>query len=88
MSADLLPHALPIPRYDGGSFKETDLIVAGALAAKNRCNADCSSVAAIDSVDSFFVAKDTGCAPVTFGHKNESTDPKSAQLSTLPLPPN
>ena len=32
--------------------------MAGALAAKNRCNADCSSVAAIDSVDSFF-AKDT-----------------------------
>ena len=44
-----------------------------------------SSAAAIDSVDSFFVAKDTVGTTVTFGYKNESTDPKSALLSTLPL---
>ena len=76
------------PLYHRYHFKETIDRLAGALAAKNRCNADCSSVAAIDSVVSFFVAKDTIGTMVTFGHKNETTDPKSAQLSTLPLPPN
>ena len=55
------------------SSSETAWILAGTLAAKNMCNADCSSVAAIDSIVSFFLAKDTGCAPVTFGHKNETT---------------
>ena len=43
------------------------LVVAGtirisnrlSIAAKNRCNADCSCVAAIGSVDSFFVASGT-----------------------------
>ena len=59
--------------------------MAGALAAKNRCNADCSSVAAIDSVVSFFVAKDAGGTPAGRGRKNETTDPKFALLSTLPL---
>ena len=49
------------------------LVLAGTLAAKNMCNADCSSVAAIDSIGSFFLAKDTVGTTVTFGHKNEPT---------------
>jgi hypothetical protein len=47
-----------------------------------------SSAAAIDSVDSFFVANDAGGTPAGRGNFNESTDPKSALFSTLPLPPN
>ena len=38
-------------------------VVAGTSAAKNRCNADCSSAAAIDSVDIFFVAKMRAARP-------------------------
>ena len=60
--------------------------MAGTSAAKNRYNADCSSAAAIDSVVSFFVAKDAGGTPAGRGRKNESTDPKFAPLSTLPFP--
>ena len=50
------------------------------------CNADGSSAAAIDSVDSFLVAIGAVVTTAGRGHKNESTDPKSVLLSTLPLP--
>ena len=76
----------PLIDFESSQSRESSMDrVAGALAARILCNADCSSVAAIDSVDSFLVAKDAGGTPAGRGHKNESTDPKFALLSTLPF---
>ena len=71
---------------DVASFETTQIIlVAGTSAAKNRCNADCSSAAAIDSVDFVLVAKDTVVPTVTFGHKNETTESIAATLEQSAL---
>ena len=48
---------------------ETAWILAGT-AAKNRCNADCSSVAAIDPINSCLLAIGAGCALAGRRHKS------------------
>ena len=54
-------------------YLRDSLDTGGDFSGQNQGNADCSNVANFDSIVSFFLAKDAGGTPATFGHKNETT---------------